>query len=115
LNPNKIKRLQNISNQDDERALNSFNKLKEEGKLKRYVDTRGDGKKYFDTIVPNNTEKGYWKRYESSSKGDLGTLQNEFLSEKDVLNWLKKTMPKLEKDKMAEGGEVFYAEKHKND
>jgi hypothetical protein len=78
----------------DERALKQLNKLKEEGKLKRYVDTRGNGKKVYDTIVPNKSEKGMYKRYESLSQSLIGILQNEYLDEADVLNWLKKTMPK---------------------
>jgi len=80
----------------DERALNQLNKLKEQGKLKRYVDVRGNGKKVFDTIVPNKKQKGMYKRYESLSQSSIGTLQNEYLDETDVLNWLKKTMPKRE-------------------
>lgn len=85
----------------DERALNLLNKLKEEGKLKRYLDVRGNGKKVFDTIIPNKKEKGMYKRYESFSQTSIGTLQNEYLDETDVLHWLKKTMPKIE---MAKGG-----------
>jgi hypothetical protein len=80
----------------DERALNQLNKLKEEGKLKKYIDVRGNGKKSFVTIVPNKKEKGMYKRYESLSQSSIGTLQNEYLDETDVLNWLKKTMPKRE-------------------
>jgi hypothetical protein len=86
---------------ENERASKLLNKLKEEGKLKRYLDVRGNGKKVFDIIVPNKSEKGMYKRYESTSQSSLGTLQNEYLDENDVLNWLKKTMPKTE---MALGG-----------
>ena len=87
---------------ENDRALKQLNKLKDEGKLKRYVDVRGNGKKVFDTIVPNKSEKGMYKRYESLSQSSMGTLQNEYLDETDVLNWLKKTMPK----QMAKGGEL---------
>jgi hypothetical protein len=90
---------------EDERALKLLNKLKEEGKLKRYLDVRGNGKKVFDTIIPNKSEKGVYKRYESTSQSSIGTLQNEYLDESDVLNWLKKTMPKKE---MAKGGEFGF-------
>ena len=92
----------------EQRALKLFNKLKEEGKLKRYLDTRGNGKKYFETIVPNYAENGYWRRFESTSRGSIGVLQDRYLDKNDVLNHLKKTMPVLkENDKMADGGEVF--------
>lgn len=73
-----------------------LNKLKQEGKLKRYLDVRGNGKKVFETIIPNKNEKGMYKRYESLSRGSLGTLQNEYLSESDVINWLNKTSPKID-------------------
>jgi hypothetical protein len=91
----------------EQRALKLFNKLEEEGKLKRYVDTRGNGKKYFETIIPNSAENGYWKRYESTSRSNIGTLQNEYLDKNDVINHIKKTLPNLEEDdKMAKGGIV---------
>ncbi|MFY8161509.1 MAG: JAB domain-containing protein [Candidatus Kapaibacteriota bacterium] len=86
---------------DDKRAYKLLNKLKEEGYLKRYYDVRGNGKKLFETIVPNKSENGLYKRYESLSESSIGTLQNEYLYETDVLNWLKKTMPKIE---MSDGG-----------
>jgi hypothetical protein len=97
----------------EERALKLFDKLKQEGKLKRYVDTRGGGKKYFETIVENPAENGYWKRYESTTRGNIGILQNEYLDKNDVIKHLKQTMPALEEDdKMAKGG-VFYTDSHK--
>lgn len=97
----------------EERALKLFDKLKQDGKLKRYIDTRGGGKKYFETIVENSAENGYWKRYESTTRGNIGTLQNEYLDKNDVINHLKKTMPTLEENaKMAKGG-VFYTDSHK--
>jgi hypothetical protein len=91
-----------------ERAMRTLEKLKSEGKLKRFYDVRGNGKKSFETIIPNKEDKGYWKRYESASRGSLGILQNELLSEEDVLNLILKTQPKLseDKDKMANGGSV---------
>jgi|GEM_PF-1615774 len=95
---------------EDERALKLLNKLKEEGKLKRYLDVRGNGKKVFDTIIPNKSEKGVYKRYESTSQSSIGTLQNEYLDESDVLSWLKKTMPKRE---MAMGGKTKFSDKVK--
>ena len=79
----------------DERAFAQLNKLKSEGKLKRYFDVRGNGQKLFETIIPNKSEKGMYKRYESSSASSLGVLQNEYLDETDILNYLKKTLPKL--------------------
>jgi hypothetical protein len=94
------KKIEGGQNQD-EIALNLLNKLKEEGKLKRYLDVKGNGKKVFDIIVANKKEKGMYKRYESLSQTSIGTLQNEYLDETDVLRWLKKTMPKRE---MADGG-----------
>jgi hypothetical protein len=97
---------------ENERASKLLNKLKEEGKLKRYLDVRGNGKKVFDIIVPNKSEKGMYKRYESTSQSSLGTLQNEYLDENDVLNWLKKTMPKTEMASggyMAKGGKINVA------
>lgn len=74
-----------------------FEKLKREGKIIRYLDVRGNGKKVFDIIVPNKKEKGMYKRYESLSKNELGVLQNEYLDESDVKNWLLKTSPKYAK------------------
>jgi hypothetical protein len=82
-----------------ERAMRTLEKLKSEGKLKRLYDVRGNGKKSFETIIPNKEEKGYWKRYESASKHSLGILQNELLSEDDVLNIILKTQPKLSQEK----------------
>lgn len=77
-----------------------MDKLKAEGKLVRYLDVRGDGKKVFDIIVPNKEKKGYFKRYESLSQNKLGALQNEYLDEGDVLNWLKKTSPNQQTQKV---------------
>jgi hypothetical protein len=94
-----------------ERAMRTLDKLKSEGKLIRLLDTRGTGKKYFQTIVPNKEEKGYWKRYESASRGSLGILQNELLSEEDVLNHILKTQPKLAKPTTRELYERFESEK----
>jgi hypothetical protein len=65
---------------------NKLTKLKEEGKLVQYIDVYGNGTKYFQTIVPNKQEKGYWKRYLSTNKDSLGKLQNNMLSEDDLLN-----------------------------
>jgi len=65
---------------------NKLTKLKEEGKLVQYIDVYGNGTKYFQTIVPNKQEKGYWKRYLSTNKDTLGKLQNNMLSEDDLLN-----------------------------
>jgi hypothetical protein len=87
----------------DDKATELLNKLKKEGKLKRYFDMRGSGTKYFETIVPNKSEKGYYKRYESLSSTNLGTLQNEYLDEADVLTWLKNT-----EKKMADGGKIGF-------
>lgn len=92
---------------ENKRALNLLEKIKNQGKLKRYLDVRGNGKKVFETIIPNKSKEGYFKRYESSSPSSIGTLQNEYLDESEVLNWLKKTMPKKEFAKggyMAQGG-----------
>ncbi len=68
-----------------------LNKLKTEGKLKRYFDTRGNGKKSFETIIPNKKEKGFWKRYESLTQGNIGVLQNEMLDEADLLSHFERT------------------------
>lgn len=84
-------------------SLSQLEKLKSDGRLVRYLDVRGNGKKVFDIIIPNKSEKGYFKRYESASRGSLGVLQNEYLDEQDVLNWLKKTSP----NKMAQGGRTY--------
>lgn len=84
-----------------------IDKINKNGKLVRYIDARGDGVKVFDTIIPNKEKKGYYKRYESRTKGSLGVLQSEYLDENDVRNWVKKTKPKFVKDsgeKFAEGG-----------
>jgi len=70
-------------------------KLKKNKKLARFVDSRGNGKKVFETIVPNKEEKGYYKRYESSQRGSLGVLQNEMLDESDLMAHFNKTKPKL--------------------
>jgi hypothetical protein len=87
---------------EDGASLSQLEKLKSEGKLVRYLDVRGNGKKVFDRLVVDKSEKGNFKRYESASKGTLGTLQNAYLTEEDVLSWLKKTSP----NKMAKGGFV---------
>ena len=94
-----------------ERAMAQLDKLKNEGKLIRYLDVRGNGKKTFDILIPNKEEKGYWKRYESASRGSLGTLQNEMLSEEEVLNYILKTQPKSSKSKTKELYNKFDAEK----
>lgn len=91
-----------IENNDD-KATELLNKLKKEGKVKRYFDVRGNGTKYFETIVPNKSEKGYYKRYESLSSTNIGTLQNEYLDEADVLTWFKNTLKK-----MASGGKIGF-------
>lgn len=88
----------------DNEDISRLEKLKKEGKLKRYLDVRGNGKKVFETIIPNKSEKGMYKRYESTSQSSLGTLQNEYLDENDVLNWLKKTSPKYAKSTTIKGG-----------
>lgn len=88
-----------------DKLLELLEKLKTEGKLKRYYDVRGNGKKLFETIIPNKSEKGMYKRYESTSQSSLGTLQNEYLDENDVLNWLKKTSPKYG---LGVAGKYFY-------
>jgi len=94
-----------------ERAMRTLEELKSEGKLKRFYDVRRNGKKSFETIIPNKEDKGYWKRYESASRGSLGILQNEFLSEEDVLNYILKTQPKLAKPTTRELYEMFESEK----
>ena len=63
--------------------------LKELGYLTRYYDIYNNGKKVFETIIPNESEKGFYKRYHSYSRNSLGTLQNDYLSEEDVFNILK--------------------------
>ena len=90
----------------DDEDISRLEKLKKEGKLKRYLDVRGNGKKVFETIIPNKSEKGMYKRYESTSQSSLGTLQNEYLDENDVLNWLKKTSPKYNKSSTVEGDNI---------
>lgn len=72
-------------------------KIKTEGRLKRYLDIRRNGQKLFETIVPNKKELGLYKRYESLSKGSIGVLQNEYLTEQDVINHIQRTNPKTEK------------------
>jgi hypothetical protein len=94
---------------NDDASVSQLEKLKSEGKLVRYLDVRGNGKKVFDRLVVDKSEKGNFKRYESASKGTLGTLQNAYLTEEDVLAWLKKTSPK----KMANGGGVGIMNKPK--
>jgi hypothetical protein len=95
----------------DEKANKLLNQLKEDGKLKRYFDTRGSGKKYFETIIPNKSEKGYYKRYESLSSTNIGTLQNEYLDEDDVLTWIKNSQKRIDAErnnKMASGGKIGF-------
>jgi hypothetical protein len=81
--------------ENNESALRLLDKLKEEGKLKRYIDTRGTGKKVFETIIPNTRDKNYYMRYESMERYNLGILQNMFLDENDLINWFKITKPIL--------------------
>jgi hypothetical protein len=88
---------------DNDASISQLKKIKSDGKLIRYLDVRGSGKKLFDIIVADKSEKGNYKRYESTSKGTLGTLQNAYLNEEDVLQWLRQTSPK----KMASGGVTF--------
>jgi len=87
------------------RAEELLKKLKTEKILKRYIDTRGTGTKYFETIIPNKEEKGYYKRYESTSRNNLGILQNAMLDETDLLG-LFKPLPTIERNKMEKGGGV---------
>jgi hypothetical protein len=100
---NGFEEVSNKVENNDDKATELLNKLKKEGKLKRYFDMRGSGTKYFETIVPNKSEKGYYKRYESLSSTNIGTLQNEYLDEADVLTWLKNT-----EKKMAKGGSIGF-------
>jgi uncharacterized protein (UPF0254 family) len=88
---------------DNDASVRQLKKIKSDGKLIRYLDVRGSGKKLFDIIIADKSEKGNYKRYESTSKGTLGTLQNAYLNEEDVLQWLRQTSPK----KMASGGVTF--------
>lgn len=76
---------------------NKLMKLKEEGKLKTLVNV--NGQKYFQTIIPNKQEKGYWKRYYSLNQNSLGKMQNAMLSEDDLKNLFEQ-----QQDKMAKGG-----------
>lgn len=95
----------------DEKANKLLNQLKEDGKLTRYFDVRGSGTKYFETIIPNKSDKGYYKRYESLSSTNIGTLQNEYLDEDDVLTWLKKSQKSIDAErnnKMASGGKIGF-------
>jgi hypothetical protein len=110
----KFKGFEEVSNNvetPDEKANKLLNQLKEDGKLKRYFDTRGSGKKYFETIIPNKSEKGYYKRYESLSSTNIGTLQNEYLDEDDVLTWIKNSQKRIDAErnnKMASGGKIGF-------
>ena len=95
----------------DDKVEEYIEKLKNGESIRRYYHVRGTSNpKYFETIMPNKSEKGSYKRYESASKGSLGTLQNEYLTEKEVTNYLKKTIVEIRKefykDKMAKGGEL---------
>jgi len=98
------------SKKEQSGTFDPIKRIEEEGKLVRYVDTRGNGKKYFDTIIPNKKEPGYYKRYESTQKGVLGVLQNEFLDADDVRMWVEKTRPK---SRMGEGGPATFDDKVK--
>jgi hypothetical protein len=95
---------------DESSAQTLLSQLKKEKKLKRYLDTRGTGVKYFETIIPNKSEKGYFKRYESTTQGNIGTLQNDYLDESDLLKYFEKTSPK---NKMAKGGGISVREERK--
>jgi hypothetical protein len=93
----------------DDKVEEYIDKLKNGESIRRYYHVRGTSNpKYFETIMPNKSEKGLYKRYESASKSSLGTLQNEYLTEKEVKNYLKKTIVEIRKefykDKMASGG-----------
>lgn len=87
-----------------EAAKRQLQKLNETGQLVRYYDVRGDGKKYFEIIVKDKKEKGNYKRYESLQKGNLGTLQNAYLTEDEVFRFLYKSIEKMKNFEL--GGEV---------
>lgn len=81
-------------------------KLKREGKLKTLIEV--NGKKYFQTILPNKQEKGYWKRYYSTNQSSVGVLQNSMLDEDDLINLFEQ-----QSTKMAKGGGVGSSSKLK--
>ena len=91
---------------DEERVERLMNKLNEDGKLVRFIDVRGNGKKVFESIIENNGKEKTYKRYESSERGKLGVLQNSNLTESEIKHHLEKTLPKYEG-----GGKVSFAEK----
>jgi len=74
-------------------------KLKKEGKLKTLIEV--NGQKYFQTIIPNKEEKGYWKRYYSTNQSSNGVLQNAMLDEDDLINLFEQ-----QTNKMASGGSM---------
>jgi hypothetical protein len=93
---------------DTERANKSLALLKENGKLRRYVYSRGKGNpKFFETIIENKDEKGTYKRYESRDKS-LGILQNQYLTEQEVYNHILKTLPELSKYDTGGGVDDLY-------
>lgn len=85
--------IKNNSEIIEDRVKRLLDELNNNGKLTRYINARG-GRKLFDIIVKNKDNS--FKRYESANKGRLGILQNDGLSETDIIGWLKKTMPNNE-------------------
>ena len=99
----------------DEKVEKYIDRLKNGEKVKRYFHVRGKSNpKYYETILPNTSEKGMYKRYESVSNSSIGTLQNEYLTEDDLREYFKKTIVEISKHKgtyehggyMAKGGKV---------
>jgi hypothetical protein len=73
---------------DDKNAQRQLDKLKEDGFIKKI-----DENKHIITIQPNKEKKGYYKMYRSAVRGNA-ILLNEYLSEEDVLEYLKNLTPK---------------------
>jgi len=92
-----------------EAAKRQLEKLNEQGKLVRFFDVRENGKKYFEIIVKDKDEEGNYQRYESLQRGVLGTLQNAYLNEDDVLNYLYKSITKMKSFDNGGGVEKRYA------
>jgi len=89
-----------IEKHDEDVRKDRLDKLKEDGRLHRFVDIDGSGNKVSETIIPDKDEVGCYNRYISGSKGSLGEWRNR-LSEDELLNHLRKTSPKFE-----DGGDV---------
>jgi hypothetical protein len=78
---------------NESRVNRQLEKLHEKGYLKRYIDTRGTGKKVFETIRKNNDMDNTYSRYESANMHELGIQQNAYMTLEEVKTWINKTMP----------------------